>query len=253
MNNPINLIDPTGMAPEDWVLGKNGSIYWDNNAISQATTKAGDTYLGTELSFKFTSYIDKKLWDGPTMGGLVDPSGVKLTSSLKLTGKKNSMGELTSIVYEFSSKPGPTPVGTARNFYPGEGGDNNYFNSSTTSTGININFEQHASVSPIEEFGLNAQGFKIVDVAQKMNIDYNRSNGNLGIDVYTNVFPSANLTVKGNGNSNTFKIMQYNQPSFPATHTAPITGYSPIPMREGVIGGQPIRDFSYYPSVFYKR
>src|SRR5690554_2145009 len=166
-NNPIMFTDPTKMSKDDWVLGSEG-IYWDNNATSQATTKKGDTYLGTELKFTFTSYIDKDLWDGTTMGGFIDPSGVKLTSSLTLTGKKNSAGELTSIASRFSSEPGPTPVGTARNFYPGEGGSNNYFNSSQTSTGVNFTFEQHASVSPIEESGLNARGFKIVDVAQKM-------------------------------------------------------------------------------------
>ena len=244
--------DPTGMGPEDWVYGNDG-IYWDKNANSQATTKSGEIYLGKELTFTFTSYIDKNLWDGPTMGGLVDPSGVKLTSSLTLTGKENSSGELTSIVSTFSSKPGSTPVGTARHFYPGEGGRNNSFSSTSTSTGININFEQHASVSPSEEIGLNAQGFKIVDVAQKMNIDYNRNNGKLGISSYTNIFPSANLRVKGSGNSNSFQLMQYNQPSFIKTHTAPITGYSPAAMGEWGTGSRPKRDFSYYPSKFFKR
>lgn len=79
-------------------------------------------------------------------------------------------------------------------------------------------------------------GFKIVDVAQKLDINYNNSNGNLSVDASTNIFPSANLTVSGNGNTST--LMQYNQPSFPRTHTALIRGYSPSAIGEGRLGGQ---------------
>jgi hypothetical protein len=38
--------------------------------------------------------------------------------------------------------------------------------------GVNINFEQHANVSRVEQFGLNAIGYKIVDVAQKLDVNY---------------------------------------------------------------------------------
>jgi RHS repeat-associated protein len=40
-NNPIRLGDITGMAPDDFVKRKDGSIYWDKKAISKKTTKAG--------------------------------------------------------------------------------------------------------------------------------------------------------------------------------------------------------------------
>jgi len=45
-NNPLRFTDPTGMKGEDWVQRSDGSIYWDDNATSQATTKEGETYLG---------------------------------------------------------------------------------------------------------------------------------------------------------------------------------------------------------------
>lgn len=88
-----------------------------------------------------------------------------MTSILELTAGENAAGELTSLSGSFESKPGDTPVGSPRMFYPGEGGSNKVFGMTPTSTGININFEQHASVSPIEEFGLNFVGYKIVDNA----------------------------------------------------------------------------------------
>ena len=46
-NNPIILYDPNGMF-DDWVMDKNGHIYWDENAKNQETTKQGETYLGKE-------------------------------------------------------------------------------------------------------------------------------------------------------------------------------------------------------------
>ncbi|MBR6251936.1 MAG: RHS repeat-associated core domain-containing protein, partial [Bacteroidales bacterium] len=45
--NPIMFIDPDGNSIH-WVESKTGNIYWDDNAISESTTKAGEKYLGIE-------------------------------------------------------------------------------------------------------------------------------------------------------------------------------------------------------------
>lgn len=62
-NNPINRIDPTGEL-DDWVENANGDIYWDNNATSQATTKAGETYLGKAVVV-FNGSVNEKLGTYP--------------------------------------------------------------------------------------------------------------------------------------------------------------------------------------------
>ncbi|MFD2033704.1 RHS repeat-associated core domain-containing protein [Belliella marina] len=43
-NNPLSRIDPDGRL--DWAANREGQVYWDENATSQATTKADETYLG---------------------------------------------------------------------------------------------------------------------------------------------------------------------------------------------------------------
>ena len=44
-NNPVGRVDPSGMF-DDWVEKADGTIYWDENATSQETTKSGERYLG---------------------------------------------------------------------------------------------------------------------------------------------------------------------------------------------------------------
>ncbi|MDR1345422.1 MAG: TIGR02594 family protein [Bacteroidales bacterium] len=97
-NNPIVLRDPTGMFTvggfginlgiiigginisldrgdygsgyssfSDWVLSANGTVYWDNNAISQATAKKDEKYIG-----KTVGYFDRNgnLYKGNEKGEL---------------------------------------------------------------------------------------------------------------------------------------------------------------------------------------
>ena len=239
-NNPVNVTDPSGML-EDFVQNEAGDIYWDNNANSQATTKAGETYLGKNLSFTFNSNISSN-YDGP-LGSL--PEGDKLTTTINVSAQENSKGELTGLSATKTTDIGKTfGIFEGRDFYPGEGGSNNIFTKSTTEQSISINYEQHASVPAFEELGLNANGFKIVDVAQKLNLSFNKSSGALSVSAYTNIFPSATLKLN---NTNT-NLMNYTQPSFVKTHAAPFV-QNPGPP----VGKNPMRNYSYYPSQFYKR
>jgi RHS repeat-associated protein len=49
-NNPLLYNDPKGLFENlDWVEKADGTIYWDDNATSQATTKEGETYLGRNV------------------------------------------------------------------------------------------------------------------------------------------------------------------------------------------------------------
>ncbi len=66
-NNPINKIDPNGML-DDWVEDREGHIYWDKNAISQATTKEGEIYLGKAVVI-FNGSRNERLGQGNILGG----------------------------------------------------------------------------------------------------------------------------------------------------------------------------------------
>ena len=241
IGNPISLIDPTGKGPDDFVKREDGSIYWDDNATSSSTTKKGETYLGTSLKFTFNSFIDPDLWDGP-IGD--DPTGDKLTSTITLNATKNDKGQLVGISALKSIQLGDTPIGQPRDYYPGKGGAHNVLktestcNEDGTLNTYKVKFEQHASVSPSEEVGMNMMGLKIVDVAQRLNV-YLNTEKNLSIASYTNIFPSATLSVNGS------QIMYYAQPSFIQTHKA---SYVSVPVSNGRS-----YDFSYYPSAFYRR
>ena len=100
-----------------------------------------------------------------------------------------------------------------------------------------MTFEQHASVSPIEQFGLNRLGYKIVDVAQGLKLNY--SGGYLSVVSTTDIFPSATLSVNG------IRLMYYKQPSFEETHKAPVLMSS--------YGTSLGYDLKYYPATMYFR
>jgi hypothetical protein len=214
-NNPLNRIDPDGRL-DDWVQRQDGSIYWDNNATSQATTKTGETYLGQNLTFTFNSYINSS-FDGPKPPW--DVVGDKLTSTITLQSTKNSDGSLKSVNVNSDyhvHETGGISIFKGRNYFPGLGKKQNQKIELTGVRSFNSTFEQHASVPGFEAAGLNLLGYDVVNVAQKMNLSL--SGNQLSISAATDVFPSATLSLKGSGNPNSYRLMQYDQPSFRATH-----------------------------------
>ena len=71
-NNPINATDPTGLL-EDWVYNtESNSVYWNDNATSQATAGANETYLGKSGTYTTES--------GSTT--LLNPNGSHINNSL---------------------------------------------------------------------------------------------------------------------------------------------------------------------------
>lgn len=84
-------------------------------------------------------------------------------------------------------------------------------------------------------------GYNIVNVAQKLDVNISKS-GNVSVSAATDIFPSASLSINGT------KIMQYNQPSFKATHTRNKSSS----IIDNGMGGEMI-DYDYKPTTWYKR
>lgn len=117
-NNPVNLIDPTGMVPEDWIKNKEtGEYIWDSKVTSAANTPEGFSYVGkdnqsitkdlfggTRFSTKTTDTgtIDFQDFDNPYSAKGVAPMymNAKTNMSINLlanvTEKRDASGNFTS-------------------------------------------------------------------------------------------------------------------------------------------------------------
>ncbi len=93
-DNPLRMVDPTGLAPDDWVKDKEGKVEWrDNvNSAEDLDPLSGDQYLGK-------SGIGLDETSGNTLlynsDGSID-QGVRSMSAFTVTGEATSHGKVMS-------------------------------------------------------------------------------------------------------------------------------------------------------------
>ena len=209
-------LGPSPFGVDDWVRRKDGSFYWDDKANNQKSTKFGEIYMGKFLRIGMDSYIDGNRWDGPNPW--FDVSGSKLQTDIWISSEENAKGELIGmsaiIKSEIMTNKGGFK-GVKINSMPDIESSKNFFDKNGQFIGFNISVEKHAQVPDFEKIGLNIQGYGPVNVAQRIDVNY--IGKNLNISFKTDVFPSASAGIIGAGGS--FKLMQYDQPSYRKTHS----------------------------------
>jgi len=190
----------------DWYMNdSSGELEWINGSAEVN----GFTYLGEDLTFNFSSFIDRADWNGPNPW--FDPSGEKLFSSVTLDFSQDENGNLIgldNVKYKseiMTNKGGFKGVAWNSLGHYGIGAGGRGGNNSSYVAG----FEKHAGGPFFETMGLLARGYMRVNVAQKLSID--GGNGKLTYKTFTDSFPSASLDING------LKVMGYRQPSF-GTH-----------------------------------
>ena len=93
-DNPLRMVDPTGLAPDDWVKDKEGKVEWrDNvNSAEDLDPLSGDQYLGK-------SGIGLDETSGNTLvynsDGSID-QGVRSMSAFTVTGEATAHGKVMS-------------------------------------------------------------------------------------------------------------------------------------------------------------
>ena len=111
-NDPINKIDPTGMAaikPDDWVEDSKGNVTWRSDVTAdnyKTLLKDGETYRGT-------SYQREKIWNnvklgGETLNGLMSESynsNGKMTYENLTPWVNSAFNEMSKNITETGSNP----------------------------------------------------------------------------------------------------------------------------------------------------
>lgn len=225
----FTYIERTNFPIPDYFSGslKSGDDIYYNSTDNEFSISSGplnsnfEQLDNTSIVVEVNSYIDKDAYDGPLAPWTV--CGEKLIAYVEIIPFYNNSASKYN--YTLSSEyiigqTGNVPFLTGRDFFPGL--PNNDIDQNLTSFPNNLHYEQHTCVPWVEEFGLNALGFGIVNVAQRVDVNFSVSS-RFSIEVFSDIFPSLEVVLHGEGdfigqNMSSKSLKVYTQPSFINTH-----------------------------------